>query len=279
MELWQAMLIGLCAYLGRNQVPWPIGTSGGWYGIGRPLVAGTICGFILGDVTAGVLAGVAVQAIFLGQITPGGAVPSDLNLASWVGIPLAIVAGGNPETAVALAIPFGALGVGLHNLTMTVNAAFAHRGDKLAARGDARGIRLTNISGTLVHFTERFGIVTSVCFFGAGVAERVISGLPEGVLHYLQVAGTMLPALGFAILLKQIVKEQWMVLLFIFGWVLASSLGITTTALVMIALAVSLLYVLARYGRPTTAPAIAGAPVGASVGAARTQGDDDEYDE
>ena len=92
-------------------MPWLIGTSGGWYGIGRPLVAGTIVGIILGDVSAGVLAGVAVQAIFLGQITPGGAVPSDLNLASWVGIPLAIVAGGTPETAVALAIPFGAIGV------------------------------------------------------------------------------------------------------------------------------------------------------------------------
>ncbi|HBG3383140.1 TPA: PTS sugar transporter subunit IIC, partial [Clostridioides difficile] len=35
-----------------------------------------ICGVILGDVTAGVLCGVAVQAIFIGQITPGGAVPS-----------------------------------------------------------------------------------------------------------------------------------------------------------------------------------------------------------
>ena len=117
MELWQAALIGLFAYLGRNQVPWLCGTTGGWYGIGRPLVAGLICGVILGDVTAGVLCGVAVQAIFIGQITPGGAVPSDLNLAAYIGIPLAIVAGGSSEMAVALAIPVGALGVALHNFT------------------------------------------------------------------------------------------------------------------------------------------------------------------
>ena len=98
MQLWQAALIGLFAYLGRNQVPWLFGTTGGWYGIGRPLVAGTIIGYILGDVKTGVLCGIAVQAIFIGQITPGGAMPSDLNLASFVGIPLAIVAGGSPET-------------------------------------------------------------------------------------------------------------------------------------------------------------------------------------
>lgn len=50
MAIWQAVLIGLFAYLGRNQVPWLFGTTGGWYGIGRPLVAGLIVGIILGDI-------------------------------------------------------------------------------------------------------------------------------------------------------------------------------------------------------------------------------------
>ena len=87
MTLWQAIVIGLLAYLGRNQVPWLFGTTGGWYGIGRPLVGGALIGLVLGDIQAGVLAGVAVQAIFLGQITPGGAVPSDMNLSIYIGIP------------------------------------------------------------------------------------------------------------------------------------------------------------------------------------------------
>ena len=66
MTLLQAALIGIFAYLGRNQVPWLFGTTGGFYGIGRPLVAGLIVGLILGDVKGGVLCGVAVQAIFIG---------------------------------------------------------------------------------------------------------------------------------------------------------------------------------------------------------------------
>lgn len=59
----------------------------------------------------------------------------------------------------------------------------------------------------------------------------------------------MLPALGFAILLKQIVEEKWMIFLFIFGWVFASSFQLTTTALVFIAIAISLIYVMARYNK------------------------------
>lgn len=56
----------------------------------------------------------------------------------------------------------------------------------------------------------------------------------------------MLPALGFAILLKQIVQESWMIVLFILGWVLMVSVSMTTTALVFVAIAVAVLFVLAK---------------------------------
>jgi mannose/fructose/N-acetylgalactosamine-specific phosphotransferase system component IIC len=247
MELWQAILIGFFAYLGRNQVPWLFGTTGGWYGIGRPLVAGAIIGLIMGDVKTGVLCGVAVQAIFIGQITPGGAVPSDLNLAAYIGIPLALASGGKPETAVALAVPLGALGVGLHNFTMTAQSVFAHRADKYAKQGNAKGIRRMNISGTSISFLERFFIVTLTCYFGASFASNLLHSLPPLILNFLAVGGKMLPALGFAILLNQIVNEKWMLVLFILGWALTSSFTFTTTTLVIIAVAVSLIYVMARY--------------------------------
>lgn len=249
MAIWQALLIGLFAYLGRNQVPWLFGTTGGWYGIGRPLVAGLICGAVLGDVSTGVLCGVAVQAVFIGQITPGGAVPSDLNLASYIGIPLAIVAGGNPETAVAFSVPLGALGVALHNFTMTVQSTFSHRADKYAEKADARGVRISNIMGTSISLLERVTIVTLTCYFGAPFAEKLLSSLPQIILNFLAVGGKMLPALGFAILLKQIISEKWMIVLFCFGWVFVSSFGLTITSLVFIAVAISLIYVMARYNK------------------------------
>ncbi|MFV0379228.1 MAG: PTS mannose/fructose/sorbose/N-acetylgalactosamine transporter subunit IIC [Anaerorhabdus sp.] len=247
MEIWQAGLIGLFAYLGRNQVPWLFGTTGGWYGIGRPLFAGFICGVILQDVQAGVLCGIAVQAIFIGQITPGGAVPSDLNLASFIGIPLAIVSTKDPATAVAFAVPLGALGVGLHNFTMTVQAAFSHRADRCAENSDARGVRIANITGTSVSFLERFFIVSLTCYFGAPFAADLLASMPEILLHFLQIGGKMLPALGFAILLKQMVSEKWMIALFILGWVVMSTFAITTTSLVFVSIAIALMFVLARY--------------------------------
>lgn len=247
MTLLQAALIGIFAYLGRNQVPWLFGTTGGFYGIGRPLVAGLIVGIILGDVKTGVLCGVAVQAIFIGQIVPGGALPSDLNLAAYVGIPLAIVSGGDTNTAVAFAVTLGAIGVLFHNLSMTLNSFWVHRADRYAEEADVKQIKISNICGTLIPFIERFGIVTCTLYFGSEFAKNIISTMPQEVTKVLGVAGSLLPALGFAILLNQVVNEKWQVLLFVFGWAIMSSFGLTTTTVLLIAIAISALYVKALY--------------------------------
>lgn len=247
MELWQAALIALFAYLGRKQVPWLFGITGGWWGIGRPLVAGAICGLILGDVKAGVLCGIAVQALFIGQITPGGALPSDVNLAAYIGIPLAIASGGGAEMAVALSIPLGALGVAMFQFLMMFNTVLPHYDDKCAERGDARGIRRASYAGAFFMFVERFPLVMLTLYFGAPFAEGLFSLLPPMALHFLAVAGGLLPALGFAILLKQILSEKWMLILFVLGWVLVAVVKLPTVAVVCVAGAAALLYSVARY--------------------------------
>ena len=258
MSLLQALLIGIFAYLGRNQVPWLFGTTGGFYCGGRPLVAGLVVGIILGDVTTGVLCGVAVQAMYIGQIVPGGAMPSDVNYASYIGIPLAMAAGGGAEAAIALAIPLGALGTAMHNFTMTLNSIWVHRGDKCAANGDVKGVMVSNLLGTLPHLIERVTIVTVACYFGAPAAEAILNALPEVVVRFLQVGGKMLPALGFALLLKQIVAEKWMIVLFILGWIVAQSTGMTTTALTLVSVAIALLFVMSKYGNSTTVSNVEG---------------------
>ena len=258
MSLLQALMIGIFAYLGRNQVPWLFGTTGGFYCVGRPLVAGLVVGIILGDVTTGVLCGVAVQAMYIGQIVPGGAMPSDVNYASYIGIPLAMAAGGGAEAAIALAIPLGALGTAMHNFTMTLNSIWVHRGDKCAANGDVKGVMVSNLLGTLPHLIERVTIVTVACYFGAPAAEAILNALPEVVVRFLQVGGKMLPALGFALLLKQIVAEKWMIVLFILGWIVAQSTGMTTTALTLVSVAIALLFVMSKYGNSTTVSNVEG---------------------
>src|SRR5258708_31744350 len=111
MQVWQAALIGLLCYLGALTTPWALGTTGGWYVITRPLVAGFLCGLILGDVKTGVLIGIAVQGVFIALITPGGAVPSDLSFATYLGILLSLVSHASAPVAVGLQVALISVGV------------------------------------------------------------------------------------------------------------------------------------------------------------------------
>ena len=105
--LLSALLTGIFCYLGAIETPWLFGITGGFYILGRPLVAGLLVGLAFGDVTAGVLCGVAVQGVFIANLSTGGATNSEITYASYGGIGLAMATGGNPAIAVTLAILIG----------------------------------------------------------------------------------------------------------------------------------------------------------------------------
>lgn len=246
MSLFQALLIGLFAYLGSKRTPWFFGVAGGWNMIGRPLVAGLIVGIILGDVNSGVIAGAMVQALFIGQITPGGAMPADVNWAAYIGIPLALAAGGTGEQAVALAVPLSMLGLGLFNFIMTINAMFPHMGDKAAEKGDGAGIHQATYLAAVPSFILRAGSAMMICYLGTPLAEFLINSMPAGVLHFFEVAGKLLPAIGFAMLLKQSLSRQWMLVLFLLGWIMIGATSMSVTALAIFATAVAFIFVMAQ---------------------------------
>jgi len=222
MEWWQAAILALFCYLGALTTPWVFGTSGGWYVITRPLVAGLISGLVLGDVKTGVLIGIAVQGPFIALITPGGAVPSDLSFASYLAIPLAMVGGATPALAVSLAVALGAIGVAAWQLLSVGNAAWAHVGDRYADEGDLNGIIRINYLAQLPTFGLRFILPFIVLLAGAGFAQDFVKFLGEQVpwlVQYLTILGGALPAVGIAILLLQIAPSAPLLVWFLVGWV------------------------------------------------------------
>lgn len=246
MELWQAILIAFLGYLGANQTPWLFGVTGGWYTLGRPLVAGAVIGWILGDVSAGVLAGAAVQAMYIGLVTPGGAMPADINFAAFIGIPLALVSHGTPEYAVTLAVPMSFLGVALFNFTMGFNALFVHRADAYAAEGNGKGLMLMNILGTVTTFIIRFTLIFLAVYYGGPIVGTLTSLMPQVVGRMFIALGGILPSVGFALLLQQSLKENNMIVFFLLGFVLVASMNITILSLAVLGGVIAVIDVMHR---------------------------------
>ncbi len=81
--------------------------------------------------------------------------------------------------------------------------------------------------------------------------------MPKLVLHFFEVAGKLLPALGFAMLLKQSLSKRWMLVLFLLGWVVIGATSMSVTALAIFATAVATWYLLwHRENRSRAAPAV-----------------------
>ncbi len=242
----QAILLGLCACL--SSMPGMGGSSIGNYTLGRPLVGGLVCGLILGDITTGILVGCAMQVVYIALVTPGGTVSADVRAVSYIGIPLAMAAlssyGLDAATSegTALATSFGTmvgtLGTVLFYGTATINLVWQHMGWRAVEKRQYKKLYLIDIGLPWIsHLICSFIPTVIMCKLGADVVEMIKTALPmDGLaMKTLFTVGSLLPCVGIAILLKQIVKKATDFIPFLFGVVLAASLGVNLVSATVIA--------------------------------------------
>ena len=225
MTLALAIAGGLCYFIGTCRVG-----SGTYHSLGSGVFIGFICGLVYGDVMTGLIIGASINLVYLGVVAPAGQIPSDEIMASSVAIPLALAGGLSAEMAVSLAVPFGLLGVFIDQIRRTSNIFFLHKADKYAAEGNEKGIYLCGTWYPLaVTFVIRFIPVFVLLQLGSDAVYKILDILPTFVTTGLSVAGGLMPAIGFAIILKSIGNAKLLPYFFI-GFFAVQYLGISTMA-------------------------------------------------
>lgn len=250
INAFQAVLLGIFACL--SSLPGMAGTTVGNYTLGRPLVGGLIVGLILGDVQTGIIVGAAIQVVYIALVTPGGTVSADVRAVTYIGIPLAILAihaqGLNPASAeaqslaAALGAAVGTLGTVLFYGTATMNLVWQGIGWKAMETNDWNKIKKTIpavdyiwpwISHVLFSFIPTF----IICMAGASMVQIMKDYLPmDGIaMKTLFTVGSLLPAVGIAILCRQVILKPIDWLTFAFGFTLAAVLHCNLIASAIIA--------------------------------------------
>ena len=233
----QAILLGFCACLAS--MPGMGGTSFGNYTLGRPLVAGLVVGLILGDIRTGIIVGAAIQVIYIALVTPGGTVSADVRAISYIGIPLAICAikgmGLDPSSkqamdmAAALGAAVGTLGTVLFYGTATMNLIWQHIGWKAVEVGNFKILYVVDMGLPWIsHFVCSFLPTVIITMAGSSMVDLMKAYLPmDGIaMKTLFTVGSLLPAVGVAILLKQVITKTVDFLTFFFGFTLAACMGV-----------------------------------------------------
>lgn len=181
----------------------------------RPIIVAPIIGLILGDLKLGIICGGFTELVFASLTPAGGVQPPNPPIAAIMTVVLAKTTGAEPTSAVALSLPFSILMqyiiLGFYSLfTISMN-----KFNKYAQDSDVKSFGRLNLSMmTIVALT--YGVVAFLCTYAAqSQISSLVASMPEWLIHGFEVAGGILPAIGFAILLKNLFQIKYLAYLLV----------------------------------------------------------------
>lgn len=207
----------------------------------QPIVTGAVIGAILGDLQTGLIVGGTYQLMTIGNMPVGGAQPPNAVIGGVMATVFAISSGLDTSAAVGLAVPFALIGQYMVTLLFTVMSPLMSYADKVAEKGDTKGIsRLNYIAMAALGLL--FTIVCVAGLLGGSALGETLNALSEQYGWFMKglgVAGGMMRFVGFAILLRiMLSNEMWGI--YFAGFALATIIGfipqLSGAALIIIAM-------------------------------------------
>lgn len=219
-----AILLALTAMLANGE--YFLGSSM----LSRPLVTCTIAGLIMGNITQGIIMGATLELVFIGSFSIGASIPPEIISGSILGTAFAIGAGKNTAVALTLGIPIASLVLIIKNLCFIfILPYFVHKADHYATEADDKGVDRMNILGGFLSINLPIGLIVGISFLlGSPVIKAFLAIIPKFVINGLGIATGLLPAFGFALLMKLMINKNNAVF-FILGFALAVYLKVPVT--------------------------------------------------
>ena len=214
-----------------------------YYMSGSPIIFGIPIGLIMGDVPTAVIMCATIQLPYLGITGSGGVMPSDPGIAAVVGTALAMSLGLSTEASLTLAIPIGFLGLALGYIGRIMTSYLVKKLEDYASEDrDDKFFLIVGILPRIISLVTYTLPLFLILYFGTDVIEPVIKLFPDNVMHALEVIGGLLPAVGFAIMLRVLGKGACLPYFFI-GFVLTSYLELPIMPIAVLALCAAVIHV------------------------------------
>jgi len=227
----EAILIGLVAALGV------FGDQLGSLYINRPIILGPLVGIILKDPQQGIIIGATLELFFMGAVSIGAYLPPDVIVGGTLATAFAISMGSGTEAAIALAMPLALISLAIGNVFNIVNSFILRISDKSAAEGNISGVKFAHWSIGMITVVRRFLLVFLGFYFGAEAMSGVINAIPEQIIAGMDAAAGLLPALGFAMLMRMILNKQ-LVPYYFLGFVLSAYLNMPVLGVAIIGIVI-----------------------------------------
>lgn len=228
----QALLCGLVATYGVFDF-----ALGSLY-LNRPIFLSALTGLVLGDFKTGIMIGATLELFFMGAVSVGAYIPPDVVVGGVLATALAIINGYTTEVALTIAMPIALLSLAIGNFTTIIQPFFLRLADKYATQCNHKGVVSVQWMMALINVARRFLLTFIGVYFGATVVEGIIAAIPTFITTGMSAAAGLLPAMGFAMLMRMIMTKQILPYYFL-GFALTAylnvpSLGVAIFAAVLV---------------------------------------------
>lgn len=234
ISIFQAILIGLWAAFCFSGLLLGIYTN-------RSIVLSFGVGVILGDIPTALSMGALSELAYMGfGVGAGGTVPPNPIGPGIFGTLMAITSKGTvtPEAALALSTPI-AVGIQfLQTTAYTLHSGAPASATKALREGNIKRFKFA-ANGTFLTFIV---LGFAIGFLGAFSMETLLSlvnAIPKVLLNGLSIAGKMLPAIGFAMILSVMAKKE-MIPFVLLGYVLAAYLNLPVMGIAIVGAIIAL---------------------------------------
>lgn len=139
----------------------------------------------------------------------------------------------------------GTIGTVLFYGTATINLVWQHIGWQAVEKGEFRRLYVVDmVLPWISHIICSFLPAVVMCKLGVPVVEAIKTTLPmDGIaMKTLFTVGSLLPCVGIAILLKQVVTKAVDFIPFFFGFTLAASMGLNLVSVTVVAAMFAIIY-------------------------------------
>lgn len=224
----------------------------------RPMMIGPLVGIALGDLEAGILMGANLELVFMGVVGIGGTQPPDAAVGTAVGTAFAIMLGADMEVALALAVPIALLTSAVNPFFMSIKTLINPYIDTLIEKNNWKMIEHMVAIKSWIGILPKAVIIAVAVAAGAGSVEGLVNAIPAFITGGMSVAGGMMAAVGFAMLLRMMWSKTMCVYFFL-GFIAAAYMGLPIMAIAFLGIILSVvLYYEGSFAKKTAIATVNG---------------------
>ncbi|KAE9525847.1 PTS mannose/fructose/sorbose/N-acetylgalactosamine transporter subunit IIC [Testudinibacter aquarius] len=202
----------------------------------RAIVMSFFVGLILGDLPTAIIFGALAELAYMGfGVGAGGTVPPNPVGPGIVGTIMVITLkdqGVTPESALALSFPFAVLFQFVSTALYTAFAGLPRWTSKAIQEGRYSKFHLL-ANATYIGFAITGFFIGLAAALSRPALQAFVEALPQWLINGFAVAGGLIPAIGFAMILSVMIKKQLIPYLLL-GYVCIAYLKLPTMAVALV---------------------------------------------